>query len=285
VTRPESCTLAPPTRPSAPAGGAGWLPWPLPALLAWAAGWAVWRMALGLQLPPALALGLALACSLALGWTCRGSWRRGLAMAGFPLSWLVLVAWPAWPAWVWVACILPLLLMYPPRAWRDAPFFPTPGRALEGLAAVLGAPGPAVVLDAGCGAGHGLQALAAQWPAARLHGVEWSRPLARLARWRCRQADVRRADMWAQDWGGFDLVYLFQRPESMPRAAAKATAQMRPGSWLVSLEFAVPGWTPQACLQHPGERPVWVYRLGMPGSGARTPGRSARRSTASPARR
>ena len=46
------------------------------------------------------------------------------------------------------------------------------------------------------------------------------------------QARVRRADMWKTDWSGYQMVYLFQRPESMARAAAKAQAEMAPA----------PGW-------------------------------------------
>ena len=59
---------------------------------------------------------------------------------------------------------------------------------------------------------------------ADVEGVEWSRPLAWLARWRARSARVRRGDLWADDWAPFALVYVFQRPESMPRVWAKACA-------------------------------------------------------------
>ncbi len=61
------------------------------------------------------------------------------------------------------------------------------------------------------------------------------------------------------------MVYLFERPESMARAAAKAQAEMAPGTWLVSLEFAVPGVLPQAQLRAPGGRVVWIYRLPLRG--------------------
>ena len=37
---------------------------------------------------------------------------------------------------------------------------------------------------------------------------------------------------------------------------------MRTGSWLVSLEFAVPGWREHALLKPPGQRVIWVYRIG-----------------------
>ena len=75
--------------------------------------------------------------------------------------------------------------------------------------------------------------------------MEWSWPLALIARAACPQATVRRADLWAGSWADYDLVYLFQRPESMPRALDKARAEMRRGAWLASLEFEAAGWQPQ----------------------------------------
>jgi hypothetical protein len=40
---------------------------------------------------------------------------------------------------------------------------------------------------------------------------------------------------------------------------------MAPGTWLVSLEFAVPGVLPHAQLRAPGGRVVWIYRLPLRG--------------------
>jgi SAM-dependent methyltransferase len=238
----------------------GRLRWPLPAVLAWATGWAACVLAARLAWPPAAGFALGVTLSAALAWPCSGNWRRGIAAAGFPLSALALGAAGAWPAWVWLLLLLPLLAAYPLRAWRDAPFFPTPHNALEGLDAVVGS--PARVLDAGCGLGHGLMALRRLWPQAALAGLEWSPPLALLAAWRCRTfgARVQRGDMWAASWAGNDLVYVFQRPESMQRVFDKASRELSPRAWLVSLEFAVPGLAPVASLQGPGRRPVWIYR-------------------------
>lgn len=261
-------TMSKPLRvtPPMPRQAVSWpsLPWPLPALLAWGAGWAAWWVAHAAQAPAALALATGLGLALLLALRCQGARRRIIAAAGFPLSALLLGAGADLPAWTWLLLLLPLLALYPLRAWRDAPFFPTPAAALQGLGDVTGA--PRRVLDAGCGLGHGLAELRRQWPQAELHGVEWSPLLAALAALRARAAGlracVRRGDMWAQPWGGHDLVYLFQRPESMARAWNKARAELVPGAWLVSLEFAVPDVTPVACLQGPGRRTVWVYRLG-----------------------
>lgn len=238
------------------------VPWPLPALLAWAAGWLPWLVLRGSGLGAAAAFALASLSAGAVAWLSDSAWRRVIAAAGFPLSLLVLGGAGSWPAWVWLLPLVPLLALYPLRAWRDAPVFPTPADALQGLDAVVGQ--PRRVLDAGCGLGHGLAALRRVWPGAALEGIEWSAPLAWAARWRCRGgrvgAAVRRGDMWQASWAGHDLVYLFQRPESMERAHRKAAAELAPDAWLVSLEFAVPGVKPVACLQGPGRKPVWVYR-------------------------
>ena len=256
------------------------LPWPLPALAAWALAWLAWWLAAWAGATAALALASGLLAGLVVALVlpgCQGVWRRGLAAAGFPLSAFAQGAASAWPAWAWLAFLLPLLLAYPLRAWRDAPFFPTPPGALAGLDRVVGQ--PQRVLDAGCGLGHGLRALHGLWPQAQLQGVEWSPLLAWAARILCPWAHVRRGDMWASSdagsWAGHDLVYVFQRPESMPRVWNKACSEMSAGSWLVSLEFAVPGVTPHSRLQHEGQRPLWIYRLAArkPGSTAAQHGR------------
>lgn len=235
------------------------LRWPLPAVLAWALAWALFVALRQAGASPAAAWALAAALGAAAALPVAGRWRQGLMAAGFPLSSLALGV--DVPAWLWGLAALPLLLAYPLRAWSDAPFFPTPRHALLPLGEALALPTAARVLDAGCGLGHGLRALHAAWPTARIDGVEWSAPMAWLCAWRCRFARVRRGDMWLPTWQGYDLVYLFQRPESMARAFAKARAELRPGAWLVSLEFEVPGQTATLCLPAGRGRSVWCYRM------------------------
>ena len=57
------------------------------------------------------------------------------------------------------------------------------------------------------------------------------------------------------------MVYMFQRPESMPRAVEKSEAEMRRGAWLVSLEFEAIGIVPSAIIYGKDSRPIWVYQL------------------------
>lgn len=231
----------------------------MPALLTWLGAWGLWALAYALGWPPVLGLALGLLASIGLAATCSGRWRQALAAGGFPLSaWALGAVAPGHTAW-WLLPVALLLAAYPLRAWRDAPWFPTPAGALQGLDAVVGT--PARVLDVGCGLGHGLSALQRLWPTARVQGVEWSWLLARLAAWRCPGSQVQRGDMWHQSWAGMDLVYLFQRPESMARAWHKARSEMAPGTWLVSLDFAVPGVEPHTCLHGPHRRQLWIYAV------------------------
>ncbi len=262
---------------------AAWpVPWPLPALLAWALAWVVLRA----LLPQGH--GIALACSVCLSavlaWAgSRVAWRRLFIFGGFVLSLLLSgLAHGVTPVW-WLLPALALLLLYPLRAWRDAPLYPTPIKALAGLMQATGLPAKARALDAGCGAGHGLQALQLALPQAAIEGIERSWPLRALAAWRCPKARVRQGDMWLLHWQAYDLVYLFQRPESMARAMAKAQTQMRPGAWLASLEFEVPGRQADAQLPGAEGKLVWLYRIGTDVV-AQPPGRPADKSPSTPAR-
>lgn len=257
---------------SGPAWGRLRLPWPLPAVLAWLLAVMLWRGGLQMGWPPAVAWAAGVAVGAGLALATEGRWRRAIVALGFPLATsatlLSLAQGLALPPWGWGLAALGLLLLYPLGAWRDAPWFPTPRGALDGLAQACASGPPASVLDAGCGVGHGLAELHWQFPQAQVHGIERSRPLRWLAAWRCPWAQVRAGDIWVADWSRHDLVYVFQRPESMPRAFEKAMRELPPGGWLASLEFEVPGVAPVQRLAGAQGRPVWLYRQGSTGAAA-----------------
>ncbi len=234
--------------------------WPLPALLAWAGCWLLFVVMGRVSAPLPVALALAAALGLALALPAATRWRRIFVAAGFPLSLAASGLGAAVPGWAWLLALALLALIYPLNTWRDAPMFPTPVGALQGLAALAPLPDGARLLDAGCGLGDGLRELQREYPRVQLSGIEWSWPLRIACAWRCRFARVTRGDLWASDWSQQDLVYLFQRPESMPRALEKAGRELRPGAWLASLEFAAPGLRPTVVLRSAGRKPVWLYR-------------------------
>ena len=235
--------------------------WPLPALLAWALGWGVYAALRAGAAPPAVAIAAAVGCGIALSPLGGTRWRRALIAAGFPLSLAASGVAGQMPAWGWLLPLALLALVYPMKAWRDAPLFPTPAGALQDLAQVAPLAAGARVLDAGCGLGDGLRELRRAYPQAALHGLEWSWPLRLACAWRCRFAQVRRGDIWSADWSPYALVYLFQRPESLDRAAAKASREMRAGAWLVSLEFDAPGHAPTKVVECADGRRLWLYRV------------------------
>jgi hypothetical protein len=249
----------------------GRLPWPLPALATWLAAWLLqWALApwaVEHAWPSALPWLAAAAAGALLALLPRqaSAWRRLFMAGGFPVS-AALSGAAAVPAWAWLLPMGLLLAAYPLRAWRDAPLFPTPADALQGLAERVVLPAGARVLDAGCGLGHGLSALRRSWPQARIEGIEWSMALRLLAALRCPWAQVRRGDMWADSWQGCAAVYLFQRPESMARAWAKACAELPAGAWLLSLDFPVPDIEPTLALRRPGHQTVWAYQISGAGS-------------------
>ena len=187
-------------------------------------------------------------------------WRRVFVAVGFPLSLAASGLAGSLPGWVWLLPLVLLVLLYPLNTWRDAPLFPTPTGALQGLDRCVPLPASARIVDAGCGLGAGLIELHRVYPQARIEGLEWSWPLRLACALRCRFAQVRRADIWAADWSAFDLVYLFQRPESMQRAADKAGAELKPGAWMVSLEFEAASLKAQAVLALGEGRKVWAYQ-------------------------
>lgn len=237
------------------------LPWPLPALLAWFACWALFLGLHAREFGPGLAVTLPVTLGFLLGIMAGSPWRRALIAAGFPLSLAVSGLGAGLPAWTWPLALGLLALLYPVGAWRDAPLFPTPRGALSGLADVARLKPGARILDAGCGLGAGLAELRRAYPDAALTGLEWSWPLRLACGLRRPFARVRRGDIWKEDWSGYDMVYMFQRPESMGPAADKARRELRPGAWLVSLEFEAPALKPAAVLRTVPGKPVWVYRM------------------------
>ena len=206
--------------------------------LTWALAWALFLLLRVAR----RAAGVAIALAAALGARAQRPRHDTLAAlfigAGFPLSLAASGLAGALPAWAWLLPLALLLLLYPLNAWRDAPLFPTPTGALQGLARA----GAARRRRRACS-----MPAAASAPACRSCAASTRRPASPA--WsgagrcaccaRCAAASRRcgAATSGPPTGRAYDLVYLFQRPESMARAAEKASRELRPGAWLASLEF------------------------------------------------
>jgi len=132
------------------------------ALGVWGAAWYVYifLVELGMHSSVAMLFSTFVGVSAAaMGWHRGISQARAAALAmGFPVSfWLLGMG--TIPSWVWLLPLVLIVWIYPMRAWRDAPVFPTPLNALRDVPRYAILPAQAKILDAGCGAGDGLKAL------------------------------------------------------------------------------------------------------------------------------
>lgn len=219
-----------------------------------------WLLALGAhQLGwlsgPAL-LGLAGIGAAALAVALRLPWWWWWIELLFPLA-LALGAGLALPAWTYALLLGASLLLFGGVMISRVPLWLSGRRARALLCAELPNLLPQRrdldVADLGAGLGGMLAALWRSDRCARCTGIEWA-PIPFALGWlRLRLIGFDGSWRWASFWphplDGHDLVFAFLSPAAMPRLWDKARAEMRPGSWLVSYRFAIPGAAPDVRVQ------------------------------------
>lgn len=199
-----------------------------------------------------------LCAALRLPW-----WWWPLAAA---LPWAVAASAGSLPWWASAAALAGLLAVYGGGVVTRVPLYLSGGRAVAELAELLPR-GPGIAAcDLGAGLGGPALGLARRRPDAAITGVESSPAPWLICRLRAlAQRNLRCVfgDLFAHPLGGYGLVYAFLSPAPMPRLWAKACAEMRPGSLLVSNTFAIPGATPERTIVLPGrsDARLLVYRI------------------------
>lgn len=240
------------------------LPPALQALLAQLAGWAgAYALArsgvLMAGVWPVVLLQAAAACgvSVALG---SARWWRWIHLGFTPLlvGALHLGIAPGW----YLAAFIALALVYWTSFRTQVPLFLSNSTTARAVAALLPRGRPARLLDLGSGTGSLLRRLAGQRPDCRFEGVEaapapywisvlWSRTQPNIS--------LARGDFWRMPWSDYDLVYAFLSPVPMAQVWAKARAELRPGSLLVSNSFAVDGVEPDSVIAVDDRRRTRLY--------------------------
>lgn len=111
-------------------------------------------------------------------------------------------------------------------------------------------------VELGCGDGRWVKAVAAS--GAKIDGYEIN-PLLWLIAWlrccRTPRARIYWGNFWRVNLGKYDLVFTFLVPRTMPKLGQKASAEMRPGSRLVSYIFEIKSQKPSV-----KGRCWWVYK-------------------------
>ena len=155
------------------------------------------------------------------------------------------------PPWLFLVVFLVMLALYWSTFRTQVPFYASGAAAWDAVAAVL-PPQPLRMIDIGSGLGGLVIDLAARRPDSQFEGIELA-PLPWLVS-RLRQAagarcGFLRGDYHRLDFGAYDVVFAYLSPAAMPALWAKARAEMRTGTLLLSHEFAVPGATPKIARQ------------------------------------
>lgn len=200
---------------------------------------------------------------LTVRWGLASWWR--LIQLLFPLALLAASALALPPAFYFIVFVVLVGLywstyrtqvpLYPshPAVWRAVVDELPPGRALR-------------LIDIGSGMGGMTLHLARARPESEVTGIELA-PLpwlyARLrAAFTGSRARFVRGDYELLDFGDFDMVFAYLSPAVMSGLWAKAAAEMRPGSLLISYEFEIPACPPVKTIvttEHGPSLYVWRF--------------------------
>jgi SAM-dependent methyltransferase len=156
------------------------------------------------------------------------------------------------PPWLFLAVFLFMLVLYWSTFRTQVPYYPSGRTAWQAVAEQLPQGRPVSVIDIGSGLGGLVLDLARRRADLQATGIELA-PLPWLASWlRARLANSRarfiRGDYAALDFGRYDAVFAYLSPAAMTALWHKARHEMRPGSMLMSYEFAIPDAPPTMSL-------------------------------------
>lgn len=129
---------------------------------------------------------------------------------------------------------------------RGSNYLPTPASEIKKILPYIHS--GATVIDLGSGYGEVMEAMATRHPS-RVLGVELDPIRYLLTRLRLRKGSFQHysflfKDFWYVDLSEADVVFTFFIEHHMEKLYAKATHEMKKGSWFISFRHQVPGVTP-----------------------------------------
>ena len=121
-------------------------------------------------------------------------------------------------------------------------------------------------MDLGCGDGRVLI------HARKRYGVKavgfevnlWAYVLAMFRTAHVGGIEVIRASFWNYHIGEATVIFCYLFPDVMERLARKLEKELRPGTQVISMNFLIPGWTPDTVIRSPSGRsgdPTFVYQV------------------------
>ncbi len=197
-------------------------------------------------------------------WTGADRWWLPLHLAFAPA--VVVALGLAVPPMVYAALLILLLLIFGLPFRTRVPLFLSSRAAVAVLAQWL-PKGSYSILDVGSGTGRFVAEMARRRGDCQVTGLElawlpwW---LSQLAIRRLPNARIRREDFWKTPLDTCDVVYAFLSPVPMPALWEKLRRELRPGSWLISNSFPVPGLEATEVLEVDDRRRTRLYCYRIP---------------------
>ena len=79
-----------------------------------------------------------------------------------------------------------------------------------------------------------------------------------------KQVEIRHRNFWSQNLASADVVFCYLYPDVMQRLSAKLKMELRPGTLVVTCNFALPEFKPLRVLRPKGSLhsdPVYIYKI------------------------
>ena len=181
------------------------------------------------------------------------------------------------PAWIWLFVILGgglfavkmtyvLCTAMVLPATQGATFVPTSQKRISSFLDAVPMESRQVLVDLGCGDGRVLQRVRKRY-GVRAIGYEVNLLAYFRARLRCiglRNVEIRRRNFWQANLRDADVVFCYLFPDVMKALSNKLRSELKPGTVVVSCNFALPGLAPERVLRPGGtlhNDPIYIYRI------------------------
>ena len=123
-----------------------------------------------------------------------------------------------------------------------------------------------LLVDLGCGDGRVLRQA---WKKYNVNAIGFEINLlaylkARVLSVGLKQIKIRHKSFWSQNLARADVIFCYLYPDVMRRLSTKLKAELKPGTWVVSCNFSVPGFEPLRVLRPEGtlhSDPLYIYRV------------------------
>lgn len=183
----------------------------------------------------------------------------------FPIG-LLAMQQLALPSWVYLVGFIFTLSLFWTTFRTQVPFYPSQPEVWRRLENHLPKDRSIHLIDIGSGLGDLVMHLARVNPHGSFYGIEiaplpWLISVCRKKLRGDDNAGFTLGNYHALDFTQFDVVFAYLSPAAMEALWHKASSEMKPGSLLMSYEFAIPGVEPDDVLASEGKPPIYVWHF------------------------